>query len=85
MNYKIILASTAEKELYRLHKSEINKIVSAIESLQTNPRPKGCKKLIGYDGFYRIRKGNFRIIYSIVDNNHILNILIIRNRKDAYQ
>ncbi len=46
MNYKIILVSVAEKELYKLHKSEINKIVSAIDSLQTDPRPKGCKKLM---------------------------------------
>jgi mRNA interferase RelE/StbE len=85
MNYTIILASQAEKELYKLQKTEIQKIVSSIDSLQNNPRPKGYKKLSGPENFFRIRKGNFRIIYSIDDVKKLINILIIRNRKDAYQ
>ena len=85
MNYKIILAPSAEKELYKLQKSEIQKIVSSIDSLQSNPRPKGYKKLRGPENFFRIRNGNFRIIYSIDDVKKIIQILIIRNRKDVYK
>ena len=47
MNYKIILASSAERELFKLQKSEIQKIALSIDSLQINPRPKGYKKLKG--------------------------------------
>lgn len=68
MNYKIILAPSAEKELYKLQKSEIQKIVTSIDSLQSNPRPKGHKKLRGPENFFRIRNGNFRIIYSYPSN-----------------
>ncbi|MBK6544395.1 MAG: type II toxin-antitoxin system RelE/ParE family toxin [Saprospiraceae bacterium] len=85
MNYKIILASSAEKELYKLQKSEIQKIVSSIDSLKSIPRPKGYKKLKGPEIFFRIRNGNFRIIYSIEEIKKTINILIIRNRKDAYK
>ncbi len=85
MNYKIILASSAERELFKLQKSEIQKIATSIDSLQINPRPKGYKKLKGPENFFRIRNGNFRIIYSIDDIKKTINVLIIRNRKDAYK
>lgn len=54
MNYKIILVPSAEKELYKLQKSEIQKIVSSIDSLQSNPRPKGYKKLRGPENFFEL-------------------------------
>ncbi len=85
MTYKIILANFAERELFKLQKSEIQKIVLSIDSLQSNPRPKGYKKLKGPENFFRIRNGNFRIIYSIDDVKKTIHILIIRNRKDAYK
>ncbi len=85
MSYKIILSNSAEKELYKLQKSEVKKIVSSIDSLQSDPRPIGCKKLKGPEHFLRIRSGNFRIIYSLDDTKKIIRVLIIRNRKDAYK
>ena len=85
MIYKIILANSAEKELYKLQKSEIQKIVSSIDSLQSDPRPIGYKKLKGPENFLRIRCGNFRIIYSVDDIKKVIHVLIIRNRKDVYK
>ncbi len=85
MNYKVILTKSAEKELYKLPKFEINKIASTIDALHSKPRPRGSLKLKGEYNLFRLRKGNLRIIYSIDDNLKIISILIIRNRKDAYK
>jgi len=85
MTFKIILTRSAERELFKLQKSEIKKISKSIDSLQTNPRPKGYIKLRGPENFYRIRIGNYRIIYSIDDTNKLVEILIIRDRKEAYK
>lgn len=85
MKYEIVLANSAEKELFALQKSDISKIVKSIDSLQSNPRPKGFKKLKGSGGFLRVRCGNFRIIYTIDDTNWMISVLIIRNRKDVYK
>ena len=58
-------------------------IFNAIAALAQNPRPKGVKKLKGRDG-YRIRVGNYRIIYDIFDNELIIDIIALGHRKDIY-
>ncbi|MDR1023051.1 MAG: type II toxin-antitoxin system RelE/ParE family toxin [Prevotellaceae bacterium] len=55
-----------------------------MEKLSENPRPAGCKKLRGQYG-YRVRAGNYRIIYDIIDSNLIIKVLAIGNRKDIYR
>ena len=59
------------------------KLFDLIQSLATNPRLPGCKKLKGRDGF-RIRKGDFRIIYDVIDNLLIVEVIAIGDRKDIY-
>ena len=58
-------------------------LLDAIETLAENPRPKGCKKLKGRSGF-RIRKGDYRIIYDIYDNVLIIDIIAVGHRRDIY-
>ncbi len=58
MTFKIIIARSAERELIKLQKSEIKKIIKSINTLQSNPGPKGYIKLRGPENFYRIRSGN---------------------------
>ena len=81
--YDIFLSSSAVKDYKKISDSEVNKINKIIDALANNPRPAGCKKLKNRNA-YRIRTGNYRIIYEIKDK--ALNILIIRirNRKDVY-
>ncbi|MCL5991581.1 MAG: type II toxin-antitoxin system RelE/ParE family toxin [Bacteroidetes bacterium] len=53
-------------------------------ALKSEPRPAGCKKLIGFHNLWRIRIGDYRIIYSIDDSDKIIDISTIKHRKDAY-
>jgi len=82
--YKITWKKSALKELKTLEKKVIRNIIQQIESLKVDPRPKGCKKIKGFYLLYRIRKGNYRIIYSIKDDQLIIEIIRIGHRKNIY-
>lgn len=84
MKYTIILKRKAEKELLGLQRDDVIKIREAINQLAENPRPNGCKKLIGSLNEYRVRVGDYRILYTI--NDTIITVLIfkIAHRKEAY-
>ena len=83
--YLVVIAPTAKKEMARIPKTTLERIVKAIDSLADDPRPHGCLKLEGQENRYRIRVGDYRVIYSIEDD--VLRVLIIRvrHRKDAYR
>ncbi len=83
--YAVELKQSARKELERLPSGIIARIVAKLESLEVDPRPAGCKKLKGGDGEYRVRVGDFRIVYVIDDFRVIVTITRIRNRKDVYE
>ena len=83
--YKIILLEKAIKVLSKLPQKEADKIASRIDSLQENPYPQGCKKLQGYEEVYRIRQGNYRILYEVHDDQLIIRVIKIGNRKDIYR
>lgn len=83
-NYTIEFKRSAIKELRKLPRKEVVRITELIKLLSDNPRPDGCKKLKGYENLWRIRSGNYRVIYSIEDRILIVEILEIVNRKDAY-
>ena len=84
-NYKIEVSSTAEKALKKIPKKDLIKIVEAIQILAINPFPEGCRKLAGEEGTYRIRQGNYRIIYEIEGKKLIVLILKVGHRKDIYR
>jgi len=83
-NYKIKIKATAAKELNKLPKIDLQKVVIKIRSLSSNPRPAGCEKLSGEEK-YRIRQGNYRIVYSIEDKQLIVFVVKIGHRKDVYK
>jgi len=83
--YKIEFSRSAEKELRRINKSDIPKILEAIENLSEEPRPHGTVKLSGTDFSYRIRIGVYRVIYSIYDEVYLIGIEHIGHRKDVYK
>ena len=82
-SYKIELTRSAEKELLALNKTIIGKIWPQIKNLADLPHPKGSLKLSGTENTYRIRVGNYRVIYKIEDDT--IKIIIIRHRKEAYR
>ena len=85
MNYQVIFESAAAKQLKKLPKSVQQTLRPLIDSLSTNPRPSGCKKLKGRQDEYRIRSGNYRVIYSIEDKALIVRVIRAGHRKDAYE
>jgi mRNA interferase RelE/StbE len=82
--YTIILSKRAQKQLDDFSEKIANTIIETIASLELNPRPNGCKKLKGREG-YRIRTGNYRIIYQIFDSELIVDIITLGHRKDVYE
>lgn len=84
VRYKVILSKTAEKELKKLPDNIIKRIVPALKKLETNPKPKGCKKLLGFTDKWRIRVGDYRIIYDIQDKQLIIDVIRIAHRGSVY-
>jgi mRNA interferase RelE/StbE len=84
-NYKIEISSTAEKSLKKIAKKDLAKIIEAIQILSINPFPEGCRKLAGEEGTYRIRQGDYRIIYEVEGKKLLILILKIGHRKDIYR
>tara|TARA_R110000868_G_scaffold268443_1_gene527626 strand:- start:1065 stop:1322 length:258 start_codon:yes stop_codon:yes gene_type:complete len=83
--YQITFKKKAAKEMLNLPSSMLPKIVNSIDNLSENPRPEGSKKLRGSDeDLWRIRIGNYRVIYSIKDSIRIVNIRKVGHRKDIY-
>jgi len=82
-HYSVTLSKTAQKQLDRLPDNIAFPLLNAISRLATNPRPQGYKKLKGRDGF-RIRQGNYRIIYDINDAVLIVTVIAIGHRKNIY-
>lgn len=87
MSYSIKVAQTAEKSLKKLTKKNKERIVEKIDDLAINPRPSDCKKLKGFRGehLYRIRSGDYRIIYSINDDVLVILVVQIGHRKEIYR
>jgi mRNA interferase RelE/StbE len=84
--YKIIVDNSAEKDLDNLSKEIVRKIVKIIDKLANDPKPPGVKKLKASDeNLYRVRSGDYRIVYSVAEEIKIVNIRRIRHRKDVYR
>lgn len=82
--YKIRIKPSAVKELEKLPKKALQKIVTKIKSLSDDPRSPGCEKLSGEEK-YRIRQGNYRIVYAIEDDILVIFVVKIGHRRDVYK
>jgi len=82
--WNFVIHRRAEKALYRLPGDVLQIVRKAIQKLAKNPRPEGCKKLVGYEGLYRIRIGDWRIAYAIEEDRLIILIIEISPRGGAY-
>ncbi len=84
VDYTVVLTKTAQKQLDKLPDSIAAKLLDAIEELAKNPRPEGAKKLKGRSG-YRIRQGDYRILYDINDDVLIVEVVAVGHRRAVYE
>ena len=82
--YDVLIERTAERDLRRLPADVHDRVVAAIIPLATNPRPPGSKKLTGTRNDWRIRVGDYRVLYDISDKVRIVRVYRVRQRRDAY-
>ncbi len=85
MKYTLVFAKSAEKELDQLTGGNLKKVSRKLDELGSDPRPPGCLKLKGYEeDMWRVRAGDYRILYVIEDVLRIVDIRRVRHRSDAY-
>jgi mRNA interferase RelE/StbE len=82
--YKLIIKKSAAKELADIPKKDLQKIVKRIKSFSENPRPVGSQKLSAREQ-YRVRQGDYRIVYSINDKDLVVDIVKIVHRREVYR
>ena len=83
--YKIEWKHSVKKELKKLKKSDIPRIIEAVENLSVNPYYTGTRKLQGCEQLYRIRVGEYRIVYSVKNEVLLVEIIRVGHRKDIYR
>ena len=83
--YRVYLESAAERDLEQLPRDEFSRIIAKIRALADDPRPPGCRKIVGSRSDWRIRVGRYRVIYEIADAEQQVNIMRVRHRRQAYR
>jgi mRNA interferase RelE/StbE len=84
-DYRIEFTPSARRQLKKLPLDVIKKIARAIDGLQTNPYPDGVRKLVNENNLYRMRVGDYRIVYQVKSNTLIIVIVRVRHRKYAFR
>jgi mRNA interferase RelE/StbE len=85
MAYRLEIKDSARKQIARLPKPYQRRVMAAIADLADAPRPDGVRKIVGADNAYRIRVGDYRIVYEIVDRVLTVYVVRVAHRKDVYR
>jgi len=85
MDYSVNVKKSVEKDLRKLPKSVISRVVEAIENLKENPYPKQSKKLRATERTYRLRVGDYRVIYQVDEERKQVIIYHVRHRENVYE
>ena len=83
--YEITFARSARRELEALEAQLVARTWARIQALRGQPRPPGCRKVQGEEAVWRIRVGDYRVLYEINDAARIIDIVAVRHRRDAYR
>ena len=83
--YEVYLERRAERDLKKLSAADFNRIVTRIKALADDPRPEGCRKITGSSSDWRIRIGEYRVIYEIDEKSRIVSVIRIRHRREVYR
>jgi mRNA interferase RelE/StbE len=84
-DYAVVFARSARKELEALDPPIIERVIARIEALASDPRPAGSRKLRGSGNLWRVRVGDYRVVYGLDDRRRVVDIVRIRHRREAYQ
>lgn len=84
-DYTVVFARSARKELQKLDAQVARRILKQVEVLATDPRPSGVVKLEGAADLWRIRVGQWRVVYRISDRERLVDVIAVRHRSDAYR
>ena len=82
--YRLVFTRSAKRELEQLPRHVLELLKPRIDELLLQPRPHGCQKLSGTD-FYRIRQGDYRVLYAIDDRERVVEIIKIGHRREVYR
>jgi mRNA interferase RelE/StbE len=82
--YQIVVERNAEKDLDRLDAKVRARVIVVVRQLGKDPRPPGCRKLVGGKNDWRIRVGDYRVLYEIADAIRIVRVYRIRHRREVY-
>lgn len=82
--YELVVRPSVQKDVESIPKRDLERILARIESLRDDPRPVGSVKLSGLE-YYRIRQGNYRIVYEVEDRRLIVAIIKVGHRRDVYR
>jgi len=83
-SYRLLIKPSAVKELEALPLKDRRRVVARLRGLSGQPRPPGCEKLTGHD-LYRVRQGNYRILYEVQDHDLTVAIIKIGHRREIYR
>jgi mRNA interferase RelE/StbE len=83
--YRALLERAAERDLKQLSAKLHDRVIVAIQALAKNPRSPGCRKLTGTDNDWRIRVGDYRVIYEIIDDIRVIRVNRVRHRREVYR
>ncbi len=82
--YRVVIERNAEKDLDRLDAVVRRRVITAIKALAAQPRPPGCRKLVGGTADWRIRVGDYRVLYEIADTIRVVSVYRVRHRREVY-
>lgn len=83
--YRVLLERGAEKDLSRLSPEIHDRLIAAIQALASDPRPPGCRKLAGSKSDWRIRVGDYRVVYEITDAIRVVRVNRVRHRREVHR
>ena len=84
--YRLLIKPSAAKELESIGtKRDRQRVVGRIQSLATEPRPPGCDKLAGPAALFRVRQGQYRVVYTVDDARHPIEVIKVGHRREVYR
>jgi mRNA interferase RelE/StbE len=83
--YQVLYEKRVLKDLDKIPSQDAERILAVFETLSSDPYPQGSKKLSGKLHLYRIRQGNYRIVYTVAHQEKEIRIILVRHRKEAYR
>jgi mRNA interferase RelE/StbE len=85
VSYRVEISRRATKSLRSLPRKEQQRVRAVIDLLAENPRPPGCVALAGEDRAYRVRSGDYRIVYEVYDDRLVVQVVRLGHRRDVYR